>query len=118
MKEITNDYINKRIGMIFQEYRLKNNMTQQKFAEKLSKTAKTISRIETGMDGTSKKTDIDFMNLLEITPNDLYKQFITNPNVKRKIEINEKINQLEPSKVKELFKIIEALKDSNWRLTT
>lgn len=109
MEEITNDYINKRFGMIFQEYRLKNNMTQQKFAEQISKSTKTISQIETGKDGTSKKTDIDFMNLLEITPNDLYKQFITNPNLKRKIEIDEKINKLETEKVEILFKIIDIL---------
>jgi len=35
-------------------------------AEDLAKSTKTISQIETGIDGTSKKTDIEFMNFLEL----------------------------------------------------
>lgn len=111
MEDITSEQINKAFGIIFQEYRLKNNITQEKFAEELTKSTKTISQIETGKDGTSKKTDIDFMNYLGITPNTLYKDFITNPEVKRKIEINEKINELTPDKIEALFKIINAIKD-------
>lgn len=111
MEDITSEQINKAFGIIFQEYRLKNNITQEKFAEELTKSTKTISQIETGKDGTSKKTDIDFMNYLGITPNTLYKDFITNPEIKRKIEINEKINELTPDKIEALFKIINAIKD-------
>ncbi len=111
MEDITGEQINKAFGIIFQEYRLKNNITQEKFAEELTKSTKTISQIETGKDGTSKKTDIDFMNYLGITPNTLYKDFIINPEVKRKIEINEKINELTPDKIEALFEIINAIKD-------
>lgn len=107
MEEKTmNEIINQTLGIIFQEYRLKNNLTQEKVAEKLSKSNKTISQIETGKDGTNKKTDFDFMNLLEITPNTLYKDFISNPKLKRKIEINEIINELSPEKLEALLKII------------
>lgn len=45
--EVTNEQINKCLGTIFQEYRLKNNITQEKFAEELTKSTKTISQIET-----------------------------------------------------------------------
>ncbi len=45
--EITNEQINKPFGMIFQEYRLKNNITQEKLAEELTKSTKTISQLET-----------------------------------------------------------------------
>lgn len=110
MQEITNEQINKSFGMIFQEYRLKNQITQEKLAEELSKSTKTISQIETGKDGTSKKTDIDFMNFLGITPNTLYRTFITNPELKRKLEIDEKINELDSNKLEALFEIIESLK--------
>lgn len=110
MDNITNEQINKELGTIFQEYRLKNKITQEKLAEKLTKSTKTISQIETGKDGTSKKTDIDFMNFLGITPNTLYKKFITNPELKRKIEIDEKINELNYDKIEALFKIVEVLK--------
>ena len=111
MEEITNEQINKVFGIIFQEYRQKNQITQEKFAEELTKSTKTISQIETGKDGTSKKTDIDFMNFLGITPNTLYKAFITNPELKRKVEIDEKISELEPNKIEALFQIVEALKN-------
>lgn len=110
MEEVTNEQINKVFGIVFQEYRQKNQITQEKFAEELTKSTKTISQIETGKDGTSKKTDIDFMNFLGITPNTLYKEFITNPDLKRKVEIDEKISELEPNKIEALFQIIEALK--------
>lgn len=108
--EITNEQINKIFGKIFKEYRLKNNITQEKFAEELTKSTKTISQIETGKDGTSKKTDIDFMNSLGITPNILYKKFITNIDLKQKVEISEKISELDPNKIEALFKIVEILK--------
>ena len=42
-----NEQINKTFGMIFQEYRLKNNITQEKLAEELTKSTKTISQLET-----------------------------------------------------------------------
>jgi transcriptional regulator with XRE-family HTH domain len=109
--EITNEQINKQFGAIFQEYRLKNNITQEKFAEELAKSTKTISQIETGKDGTSKKTDVDFMNFLGITPNILYKDFITNPDLKKKVEISEKISELESNKIEALFQIVEVLKN-------
>ena len=54
MENITNEQINKVFGMIFQQYRLKNNYTQEKLAEELSKSTKTISQLETAKDGTSK----------------------------------------------------------------
>lgn len=111
MEEITNEQVNKIFGMIFQEYRQKNNLTQEKLAEELSKSTKTISQIETAKDGTSKKTDIDLMNFLGIAPNVLYKDFITNPDLKRKIEISEKLEELQPDKMDALFKIIDVLKD-------
>lgn len=109
--EISNEQINKAFGIIFQEYRQKNNITQEKFAEILAKSTKTISQIETGKDGTSKKTDIDFMNFLGITPNMLYKQFITNPDLKQRVAIDEKISELDSHKIDALFKIIEVLKE-------
>ena len=92
MENITNEQINKVFGMIFQQYRLKNNLTQEKLAEELSKSTKTISQLETAKDGTSKMTDINLMNFLGIAPNVLYKDFITNPELKQKIEISEKID--------------------------
>ena len=111
MENITNEQINKAFGMTFQKYRLKNNLTQEKLAEELSKSTKTISQLETAKDGTSKKTDIDLMNFLGITPNVLYKDFITNSELKQKLEISEKIEELPNDKIQALYKIIDVLKD-------
>lgn len=111
MEVITSEQINKRFGKIFQEYRLKNNLTQEKLAEELSKSPKTISQLETAKDGTSKKTDIDLMNFLGITPNILYKEFITNKELKQKIELSEKIEDLSAEKVEALIKIVDVFKE-------
>ncbi len=51
------------------------------------------------------------MNFLGITPNILYKDFITNPELKQKIEISEKIDALPNDKIQALYKIIDVLKD-------
>jgi len=106
-----NELINHTFGKIFKRYRIEKNITQEKLADELSKSTKTISQIETAKDGTSKKTDIDLMNYLEILPDTLYKDFITNPILKRKIELSEKINDLSEDKVNVLMKIIEAIQD-------
>ena len=111
MENVTNEQINRVLGAIFQEYRIKNKLTQEKLAEELSKSTKTISQLETAKDGTSKKTDIDLMNTLGITPNILYKDFITNPDIKSKIEISEKIEELDADKIRALYIIIEAIKN-------
>lgn len=111
MENITNEQINKVFGMMFQQYRLKNNLTQEKLAEELSKSTKTISQLETAKDGTSKMTDINLMNFLGIEPNVLYRDFITNTDLKKKIEISEKIDELSNDKIDALFKIIDVLKD-------
>ena len=63
-----------------------------------------------GKDGTSKQTDIALMNLLEITPNELYKNFITNKNLKLKMELEEKINSLSFEQIEAVSDIIEIIK--------
>lgn len=103
MENFTNDQINKAFGKTFQKYRLKNNLTQKKLTGKLSKSKKTISQLETAKDATSKKTDIDLMDSLGITPNVLYKDFILNSELKQKIEISEKIYELPNDKIQALY---------------
>lgn len=100
----------KKSGIIFQEYRIKHNLTQEQLAEILSKSVKTISQIETARNGTSKKTDIDIMNFLEISPNTLYKNFITNENLKKKIFVSEKLEDMEYNELEVVLKIIDAIK--------
>lgn len=111
MENVTSNVINEVLGKIFQEYRLKKGLTQEELAEKLIKSSKTISQYETAKDGTSKKTDIKLMNFLEITPNILYKDFITNPILKKKIEVSEKIEELQPKEIEAVYKMIDIIKE-------
>ena len=46
-----------------------------------------------------------------LLPNELYKNFITNSSLKRKIELAEEICDLSPSQITALFKIVEAIKN-------
>ena len=111
MNNIENNKINKSIGKVLQKARLEKGLTQEQLADQLLKSPKTISQIETGKDGTSKKIDVEFMNLLEITPNELYKDFITNENIKYKIDIFERINKLSPNKLRAVEKYIDILEE-------
>ena len=66
MKSITKTDIDKVLGEIFKEYRLKNNLTQEKIAEKLGISVKYISRIENGIGGVKVETLVKYMNILNI----------------------------------------------------
>ena len=48
MKSLKKQDIDKVLGEVFKEYRVKNNLTQEKIAEKLGISVKYISRIENG----------------------------------------------------------------------
>lgn len=106
---IINEKIKQVFGQIFQNARLNQNLTQEQVSDILSKSAQTISRIETAKDGTSKNTDIDFMNLLEISPNRLYKDFIINDNLQAEINLSDKIGKLSHDKRKAAEEIIDIL---------
>ena len=50
------------------------------------------------------------MNILNITPNILYKEAITDNELQKQIEISEKISQMSSEKMDALLEIIEILK--------
>lgn len=94
MEELNKEDINKRFGNIFRENRLKKGYTQAEVAEKLDISPKYISRVENGMQGVSDETLIKYMNILDIEPNVLYSCFLDNENIRKQIELVEKINNL------------------------
>lgn len=51
------------------------------------------------------------MNSLGIMPNTLYKEFITNKELKRKIEVSEKISDLPMNKIDAILKMIDILQE-------
>ena len=51
------------------------------------------------------------MNILGISPNTMYKEFINNPKIKTEIEISEKITELSADKLNVILEMINLIKD-------
>ena len=109
MDSISKSEIDKTFGKILKDFRLKNNYTQEVMAEKLGISLKYISRIENGYSGIKTKTLINYMNILGITPNTIFKEFMTNKEIIKQIDISEKLNQLSEEKLNFVDNMIDLL---------
>lgn len=98
MDSISKSNIDKTFGILLRDYRIKAGLTQEKLSEKLGISLKYISRIENGNNGVKTQTQIKYMNILGISPNTLFKEFITNPDIKNSVELSEKIDNLSEEK--------------------
>lgn len=98
-------------GSILKQYRNRLDYTQAEMAEKLGISEKYVSRVETGIGGINKETLTKCMNILGITPNLMYKEFINNPRVKKEIEVSEKISELSTEKLEIILEMTKMLKD-------
>ena len=98
-------------GSILKQYRNRLSYTQADMAEKLGISEKYVSRVETGIGGISKETLAKYMNILGISPNIMYKEFINNPRVKKEIEVSEKISELSTEKLEIILEMTKMLKD-------
>ena len=103
--------MDKVFGSIFKDYRNRQKLTQAEMSEKLDISEKYVSRIETGTGGISKETLAKYMNILGISPNTIYKDFINNPKVKAEIEVSEKISELSPKKLEVILEMINLIKN-------
>ena len=103
--------MDKVFGMILKKYRRNLGYTQSELSEKLGISEKYVSRVETGIGGISKETLTKYMNILSISPNTMYKEFINNPRVKSEIEISEQISELSEEKLKIILEMIKMLKN-------
>ena len=72
MKSDKKNNIDKILGEIFKEYRIKNKLTQENIAEKLGISVKYISRIENGTGGVKVETLVNYINILSISPNVIF----------------------------------------------
>lgn len=109
MDSISKSDIDKTFGKILKDFRIKANLTQEQLSEKLGISLKYISRVETGKSGIKTETLIKYMNILGITPNTLYIEFIKNPNIQDNIILSEKINSLSRDKKEFISSIIDLL---------
>lgn len=113
MNSITKADIDMIFGKILKDFRVKNHLTQEQLSEKLEISLKYISRIENGNSGIKTQTLIKYMNILGITPNIIFKEFISNDKIKTQVELSEKISDLSEEKIAFLNSIADLLKNLN-----
>ena len=111
MSSVSKMDIDTVFGKILRDFRKKNHLTQEELSEKLGISLKYISRIENGNNGVKTQTLINYMNILGITPNTIYQEFITNEETKKNIKISEKIAKLSDDKKEFLNAIIDLLEN-------
>lgn len=86
--------INKHIGNICQQYRQKNNLTQNQVAELTGLEPRHISQIERGLSKGSIDTLLKLCNAYKITP-DIILYDLLDDNLKNSISIyNERFKKL------------------------
>ena len=78
--------INKHIGMVCLEYRLKNNLTQNQVADLTGLEPRHISQIERGLSKGSIDTLLKLCNAYQITPDVILFDLLDN-NIKKSISI-------------------------------
>ncbi len=111
MKSVKKIDIDKTLGEIFKEYRVKNKLTQENIAEKLGISVKYISRIENGTGGVKVETLVNYMNILCISPNVIFNKLITNQDLKLEMELSNKASELSDNKIKFVISVIELLRN-------
>lgn len=111
MNSVSKSDIDKIFGKILRDFRKKSGFTQEQLSEELGISLKYISLIENGNNGVKTQTLIKYMNILGITPNTLYKEFLTNSKVKKNIELSEKLDSLSDEKKMFVSSIVDLLKD-------
>lgn len=111
MNSVSKTDIDKIFGRVLRDFRVKAGFTQEQISEKLGISLKYISRIKNGYNGIKTQTLIKYLNILGITPNTLYKDFITNSEVQKNIELSEKINSLSDEQKEFVSSVIDLLKN-------
>lgn len=109
MNSISKSDIDRSFGKILKEFRKKSGLTQEELSEQLGISLKYISRIENGNNGVKTQTLIKYMNILGITPNTIYSNFITNQNIKDDISLSKKISSLSNEKKEFISSIVDLL---------
>ena len=71
MKSLKKLDIDKVLGEVFKEYRVKNKLTQEKIAEKLGISVKYISRIEMGIGTVNLVTLVKICKILDMDLDEL-----------------------------------------------
>ena len=111
MKSLKKQDIDKVLGEVFKEYRVKNNLTQEKIAEKLGISVKYISRIENGTGGVKVETLVNYMNILGISPNVIFEKLIIHKDLKTQMKFSKKASELSDEKLDFIISVIDLLEN-------
>ncbi|CDE89925.1 MAG: helix-turn-helix domain-containing protein [Clostridia bacterium] len=111
MKSLKKQDIDKVLGEVFKEYRIKNNLTQEKIAEKLGISVKYISRIENGTGGVKVETLVNYMNILGISPNVIFEKLIIHKDLKTQMKLSKKASELSDEKLDFIISVIDLLEN-------
>ena len=111
MKYLKKQDIDKVLGEVFKEYRVKNNLTQEKIAEKLGISVKYISRIENGTGGVKVETLVNYMNILGISPNVIFEKLIIHKDLKTQMKLSKKASELSDEKLDFIISVIDLLEN-------
>ena len=99
--------VNQHIGNKFQEYRLKNNLTQNQVAELTNLEPRHISQIERGLSKGSIDTLIKLCNAYKITP-DIILYDLLDEDLKANISIyDEKFKKLSKRDKESILHLID-----------
>ena len=109
MKSLKKFDIDKVLGEVFKEYRVKNKFTQEIIAEKLGISVKYISRIENGTGGVKVETLVNDMNSLGISPNVIFAKLIVNKDLETQMKLSKKASKLPNDKLNFVLSVIDLL---------
>ena len=109
------DLKNKKIllGLKFKYFRKQKGYTQEKLSEVLSMDISALSKIENGKCFPSVETICKFMEILEVSPNDIFdflSKKMKSKNINDDIAI-EKVRQLSAKDKQKVLKFIDLIKN-------
>ena len=105
--------IKKNLGKRLKYLRTKENITQEKLAENLGLQPQTITFLETGRVFISCEVWVKFVNYFNVSPDFFFSQGILDTSeetIHYKTEITRLISNIDNSRLKDIYKIILALK--------
>lgn len=97
-------------GRSLQEFRKKNNLTQEQVSQITGLETKYISQIECGIAKGTISTMLKFCDAYSVTPNDILYNLYSNSSAEKELdELGSKFMQLSKKDRKVVFTLISAL---------
>lgn len=109
---VTDDSIREILSQNIKSARLSSNLTQEKLAEKTDISLNFLKDIEGGRSGTSLVTLINICQALNVTPNDLLKNFFVDSYNKSE-NISQQLNLLNDYQKEAVYTLVEFFKNND-----